>query len=95
MSASAAYAYSNKSVAAARSEIVRELAITPPLWASAAQAKSMPYFAGIDWERAALFPRDQPRPELAQIAAAVPAPSAADHLPPPVALHASAAWPGL
>jgi hypothetical protein len=38
--------------------------------ASAAQAKSMPYFAGIDWERAALFPQDQPHPELAQIAAA-------------------------
>ncbi|GMI40655.1 hypothetical protein TeGR_g272 [Tetraparma gracilis] len=63
--------------------------------ASAAQAKSMPYFAGVDWERAALFPQDQPHPELALIAAAVPLPSAADQPPPPpVVLHASAAWAG-
>jgi serine/threonine protein kinase len=54
--------------------------------ASAAQAKSMPYFAGINWERAALFPQDQPRPELAQIAATMsmhPYPSTADQPPPP------------
>ena len=38
--------------------------------ASAAQAKSMPYFVGVNWEHAVLFPQDQPRPELAQIAAA-------------------------
>ncbi|GMI53319.1 hypothetical protein TeGR_g2274 [Tetraparma gracilis] len=52
--------------------------------ASAAQAKSMPYFAGINWERAALFPQDQPRPELAQIAATIsmhPYPSTADQQP--------------